>query len=137
MVDGPDFKNFRVILDNVMKERALLNIGMVKKKAQFIPLSYEDTLWSKGILGEHNPEILRNTVLFLIGIHCSLRAGDEHYDLRRDTKKPGQFSFERNEKGQRCIVYHEDTVTKTNDGGLGSMRKDRKIVWIYPSQNNL
>ena len=86
-MDGPDFKNFRVILDNVMKERALLNIGMVKKKAQFIPLSYEDTLWSKGILGEHNPEILRNTVLFLIGIHCSLRAGDEHYDLRRDTKK--------------------------------------------------
>ena len=33
------------------------------------------------------------------------------------------------------MVYREDTVTKTNDGGLRHMRKDRKIVWIFPSKN--
>ena len=32
-------------------------------------------------------------------------------------------------------IYTEDTVTKTDDGGLGSLWKDRKIVWIYPTSN--
>ena len=82
-VDGPQFKQFRVVLDNIMKERALQNIGMVKKQAQLIPLSFEQTMWDKGVLGEHEPEILRDTVLFLVGINCGLRAGDEHHDLRR------------------------------------------------------
>ena len=26
-------------------------------------------------------------------------------------------------------------MTKTNDGGLAHMRKDRKIVWVHPSSN--
>ena len=136
LVDGPDFKNFRVVLDNIMKERAKDNIGNTKRQANMISFDCEEYLWDKGFLGEHEPNILRNTVLFMIGINCGLRAGDEHYDLRRDSPdKPSQFSFQRNEKGQRCVVYTEDTVTKTNDGGLGHMRKDRKIVWIYPSLN--
>ena len=33
------------------------------------------------------------------------------------------------------MVYTEDNTTKTNDGGLNSMRKERKIVWVYPSAN--
>ena len=129
LVDGPYFKNFRVVLDNIMKEWAIQNIGTTKKQTEFIPTKFENQLWEKGILGEHNPEILRNTVLFLIGINCSLHAGDEHHDLRRDSpNKPSQFSFERNQIGERCVVYHEDTVTKTNDAGLKHMRKEHKVV---------
>ena len=45
------------------------------------------------------------------------------------------MSFERSESGKRCLVYREDTITKTNDGGLRSLKKDRKIVWVYPSDN--
>ena len=136
LIDGPDFKQFRVVLDNLMKERALQNIGMVRHQAQLIPHDFETSLWEKRILGEHNPDILRNTVLFLIGINCTLRAGDEHHDLRRSTStKPSQFSFERNDKGERCLVYRENTVTETNDGGLAHMHKECKIVWVYPSQN--
>ena len=119
-----------------MKERALQNIGMVPKQANLLTMNYEDELWKQGLLGEDTPEKLRDTVMFLVGIHCSLRAGDEHHDLRRDTKdKASQFSFQRNESGVRCLVYTEDTVTKTNDGGLSHMRKDRKVVWVYPSNN--
>ena len=33
------------------------------------------------------------------------------------------------------MVYREDTVTKTNDGGIGSIKKDRKSVWIFPTEN--
>ena len=49
--------------------------------------------------------------------------------------KKSQLSFELNEKGVKCLVFREDTCTKTNDGGLNQMRKERKIVWIYPSKN--
>ena len=69
-------------------------------------------------------------------MNCGLCAGDEHYDLRRDgPKKLSQLQFKCNSKGQCCVVYTEDSITKTNDGGLNSLRKDRKIVWIYPSVN--
>ena len=136
LVEGPDFKNLRVVLDNLMKERVMQNIGTTTHQAQFIPLDFESELWQKGILGEDTPEKLRSTVLFLIGINCALHAGDEHHDLRHDTPtKPSQFSFKRNKSGECCVVYREDTVTKTNDGGLAHMRKERKVVWIFPSQN--
>ena len=72
LVDGPDFKQFHTVLDNVMKERAKANIGMVKRKAELIPMSFENKLWERGVLGEDTPERLRNTVLFLLGINCSL-----------------------------------------------------------------
>ena len=42
LVDGPDFKQFRTVLDNVMKERAKANIWMVKRKAELIPMSFEN-----------------------------------------------------------------------------------------------
>ena len=32
-------------------------------------------------------------------------------------------------------MYREDTVTKTHDGGLNDMRRDQKIVWVYPSED--
>ena len=136
LVDGRDFKQFRIVLDNVMKERAQQNISMTVRKAEFIPISFENKLWEKGILGEDNPDKLCDTVLFLIGINCGLRAVEEHHDLWRDAPgKPSQFSFKRNETGKRCLVYEEDMVTKTNDGGLASMRKERKISWVYPNKD--
>ena len=93
-------------------------------------------LWNEGILGEDTPIKLRNTVLFLLGINLALRAGDEHYYLRHDTPdKKSQISFEHDSTGIRCLVYREDHVTKTNSGGLGDRKKERKVVWVYPSSN--
>ena len=121
-----------------MKQRAEQNIGTVKRQAEFISYEHENELWSRGILGEDNPDQLRDTVLFLLGINLALRAVDEHYSLRRDSQeKSSQLSFQRNSKGDRCLVYHEDTCTKTNNGGLKHMQKERKIVWIYPNKNDV
>ena len=136
LLDDSEFRDVRTVLDNVMKERADDNIGLVKKQAGFIPSDFEDSLWEKQVLGEDTPDKLRDTMLFLLGINLGLRACDEHYDLRRDSKhKPSQCSFQRANNGKRCLVYHEDTVTKTNDGGLKSLKNDRKIVWVFPSEN--
>ena len=41
-----------------------------------------------------------------------------------------------NSLGKKCVVYREDTITKTNLGGLHDMKKDRKIVWINPNNNS-
>ena len=80
--------------------------------------------------------LIRDTVLFLICINVALRAVDEHYYLRRDLpEKQSQIRFEKNSKGQECVVYREDSCTKTFDGGIGQMRKERKVVWIFPSKN--
>ena len=136
LVDGPEFSKLRCCLDNVMKEHAANNIGMVKRQAQVISYSFENKLWKDRILGEETPNQLRNTVLFLLGINVGLRAGDEHYNLRRGCiDQPSQLSFQVNESGKKCLVYTEDTVTKANDGGLKNMRNERKIVWVYPSTN--
>ena len=83
LLDDKEFSEVRNVLDNVMKERAKLNIGVVKKQAAYIPQELENSLWEKNVLGEASPDQLRDTVLFLLGINLGLRAGDEHYDLRR------------------------------------------------------
>ena len=62
---------------------------------------------------------------------------DEHYCLRCDTpEKKGQLMFVLNSKGVRCILYCEDSVTKTHKGGLNDMHFDRKTCWIYPNLGN-
>ena len=93
-------------------------------------------MWNENILGEDSPDKLRNTVLFLIGMNVGLRAGDEHYALRRDSEsKPSQISSKTDSKGMKCMLYTEDTMTKANDGGLKHMRNECKTVWVYPSKN--
>ena len=104
LVEGDDFFTLRTVLDNVMQERSAMNIGTVVKKANLITYKFEEKLWKRGVLGEYCPDRLRNTVLYLLGVNLALRAGDEHYQLRRSSKdKPSQFSFERNENGVRLL----------------------------------
>ena len=82
-------------------------------------------------MGGDTPDKLRTTVYYAIGLGFYLRAISEHYNLRHWC--PGvdpQITFEYNDKGQRCAVYREDHVTKSHDGGLKDMRRDRKEVWI-------
>ena len=137
LIDGGNFDDLRTVLDNIMKERAAQSIGTTKRRANLLSIDEENIMWNEGILGDSNPDQLRNTVLFLIGINIGLRAGDEHYNLRRDSQNlASQLQFKRNKEGVRCSVYTEDCTTKTNDGGLNSMRKERKVVWVYPSANS-
>ena len=137
LIEDLCFLDLKTVLDNIMKDRARKSIGMIKKQAEFISLDYENELWRSGTLGEDTPDKLRDTVLFILGINLALRAGDEHHDLRREGPNlPSQLNFERDtESGKCCVVYREDTVTKCNDGGLNNMKRDRKIVWIFPSDN--
>ena len=136
LVEGAEFDDLKTVLDNVMKERTQANIGVVTKQAELITYDMERKLWDKGVLGESNPDQLRNTVLFLLGVNLYLCAMEDHYNLCRNMSyQQGQILFELSEKGVRCLVYREDCTTKTHDGGLKDMRADRKIVWVYPSKD--
>ena len=129
IIDGPEFVDLHNVLDNVMKERMQANIGTVKCQAKLIDYDLENELWNRGVLGEESPDQLRNTVLFFLGMNCTLRAGDKHYNLRHEMPdKKSQLQFEMSEVGDRCLVYYEDTCTKSNDGGLKNMKVDRKVV---------
>ena len=136
LIEGKEFKELKVVLDNVMKEHAALNVEVVKKQASVITYEMENHLWQNGFLGEENPDQLCNTVLFLIDFNVYLRAIDRHYSLRWDMpEKRSQISFEYNSVGVKCMVYREDCISKTHNGGLTDMRNERKIVWVYPSEN--
>ena len=52
IIDGPEFQNLKNILDNVMKQRAQMNIGTTKKQAELISYEYEQKLWCDNVLGE-------------------------------------------------------------------------------------
>ena len=49
--------------------------------------------------------------------------------------EPSQLKFELSSTGVKCLVYREDTIMKTHDGGLKDMRNDRKEVWVFPAVN--
>ena len=51
--------------------------------------------------------------------------------------KASLLSFERDSRGIRCLVYCEDTGTKTNDTGLKQVRKECKVVWVFPNNENV
>ena len=109
LIDDPEFQNVRTILDNVMKERVLNNVRLVRKKAELITLEHEEHLWKTETLGKDTPDKLRDSFVHL-----------------------------RNKLGIKSRrVYREDTVTKTNDGGLSNLQKEHKVVWIFPSENVL
>ena len=91
------FTDFNRVLDAVMQERAVQCIGTIKCQAEVISIEFENYLF---------PDKLRSTVLFILGVNCALRAGDEHYTLRCPGGCiPSQLSFEKNSIGTKCLVY--------------------------------
>ena len=62
LVDGPKFINLKTVLDNVMQERATLNIGITKRQAMVIAYESKEYLWNSRFLGEDMPDQLCNTL---------------------------------------------------------------------------
>ena len=65
------FKEICNTLDNIMKERTAEGIPG-RPEHDYISEDHEQTLWEKGILGEDNPDKLRKTISFLVGVRFGL-----------------------------------------------------------------
>ena len=82
LLDDDRFKSVRLTLDNLMKKRCSDGIGNSVKQAQVITYDEENLSWEMGLLGRENPQQLVETLIFVIGMSCALRAGKEHHSLR-------------------------------------------------------
>ena len=132
LLESQEFVALRCVVYNIMKERTALGLG-VRQSSDIISLAHEDILFASESLGEDTPIQLLRTVIYMIGIHCALRGDVEHQRLRR----PGfnsQFSLSVDDRGIESLVYKEDPLQKTNQGGLTN-KPNNKVVHIYPAKD--
>ncbi len=121
LIDNKEFQN--------LKSRCSSRLGTVGSAK---PISFEEEtkMWVSGALGEDTPDKLCNTVLFLIGLSCTLRGGEEHRRLRCPPHDP-QIVVKHDVDGSAFLVYTEDDKSKTFQGGIHSRPKKRKVVPIH------
>ena len=132
LLEHTNFQPLRNVVDNTMKERTALGLGS-RVSSKIISMENEDKLFSSKCLGDENPQQLLYTVIYMMGMHLALRGGIEHNRLRR----PGfelQISVSVDSRGKECLIYQEDPLQKTNQGGLKCKLK-KKIIYVYPSDN--
>jgi len=110
------FASFRQTLDAEMKRLKRTGAGSSKRQAEPLTAAEEELLWQKGVLGDHSPLALLNTVFYFNGMCFALRSGEEHRRLRFENsqvvvvRKPGERAY---------LQYTEDS-SKNNQGGLDS-----------------
>ena len=120
----PFFAEFRSTLDAEMKRLQQLGIGSKKKQAEPLTDEEEEVLWQKGLLGDHTPKALVNTMVFMNGLYFALRSGKEHRELRFN---PSQISLvERT--GERPYLEYTEDGSKNRPGGLRGLRIGHKTV---------
>ena len=131
---GCTFRNLNSALNFVMKEKARQGIGVDVNQANLITQEQENYLWERGFLGSENAELLRDTLVWVLGVNFALRAGQEHRNLRLINS---QLSLQCDELGREFLQYTED-ISKTNNGELSHLRiTERKVVRAYKNLTNV
>ncbi len=130
LLDDPEFLSLKNTVDNVMKQRMLEGVGE-RKPSEPISLLQENKMWADGVLGTSNPDQLRDTLLFLLGLNFALRGGEEHKNLR----SPGfnsQLVLCSDESGVKYLEFTEDLKHKTNQGAEFTQeeRSSSEGLWV-------
>ena len=131
LFEDPQLQKFQLTLDAEMKCLASKGKG-VKKPAQPITCEEEERLWHLRLLGDHNAQVLVDTMVFQMGLYFALQSGQEHRHLRY---WPSQVTLFEPPGGHAYLVYRED-VSKTNQGGIKHMKKVPKEVVHYANHLN-
>ena len=85
--DQFQFAQFQSMNDGELK-RFKATGNYIDKKANVITNEMEAELWRKGLLGDDSPQVLSDTLVFMIWFCFALRSGEEH---RRLHHKPSQL----------------------------------------------
>ena len=80
-------------------------LGSKLRQAEPITEDEEDLLWEKGLLGDHTPDALCNTVVYINGLYFALRSGKEHRNLRHC---PSQIEIVDRNGDRPYLLYTED-----------------------------
>ena len=119
-----NFADFRATLDGEMKRLQSLGLGTKKRQAEPLTEAEENLLWSSGILGDHSPQALVDTIFFMNGIYFALRSGQEHRKLRFN---PPQIELVEH-AGERAYLQYREDISKNNPGGLKGRKQKPKVV---------
>ena len=128
ILDQTEFAGLRNVLDNTMKQRTAMGLG-VCVSSEVISIAHEEKMFQMGVVGDDSPTKLLQTVIYMLGLHLVLRGGVEHCRLRR----PGydcQISVGVDDSNRERLIYREDPLQKNNQGGIGC-RNDTKVVYVY------
>ncbi len=135
LLDEGKFNSVRNTVDNIMKRWSMARITQKVKRSEPISITDEEEMWDFGILGEESPETLRNTVMYLIGLTFALCGGKEHRSLRNPYFDP-QIVIKTSEKSShKYLLYTEDIVSKTNQGGLSGRKLSPKVMKAFGNPN--
>ena len=126
------FLEFRTSLDAEMKRLQSTGLGSKRKQAEPLTLAEEEQLWRKNILGDHSPQALLNTVIYMVGLYFALRSGDEHRQLRYS---PCQIQLIE-KTGERPYLLYTEERSKNNPGGLKGRKYKAKVVPHYSNVEN-
>ena len=85
ILEDPEFIEFHGVLDGQMKRQNARGKYIEKRKASVISIEMEERLWEKGLLCDHSPRALVDTLVYLNGLYFVLRSGDEHRRLRHES----------------------------------------------------
>ena len=122
LFSSPLFAGFRKVLDGEMKRLRSTGLGVSVKQAEPITVDEENQLWEKGVLGDHSPQSLVDTMLFLCDVKFALRSGEEHRSLQ-----VSQFTLTHCANGSLQLEYTEN-YSKNNAGGLAHRKVQPKHV---------
>jgi len=100
-----DFVDFCRKLDAEMKRLQQKGLGSQKQQAEPITEQEEELLWSKGLLGDDSPQVLLNTMVYMIGLYFALQRSKEHRELRFS---PSQIELVEREGEWPYLFYTED-----------------------------
>ena len=126
------FANFRNSLDAEMRRLQSLGLGAKKKRAEPLTIQDEEKFWENGLLGDHTPHALLNTMVYFNGVYFALRSGKEHRDLRFS---PSQIEVVSKEGHRAYLLYTEDQ-SKNHPGGIKGGKISRKCVKHYANLEN-
>jgi len=130
-----EFSQVRAVLDGELKRLNSTGNYVHKKKVDLITEEMEDILWEKGLLGDHSPQVLSDTMVYLTGLAFALRSGEEH---RRLQFNPCQIKLVEPPVGAAYLLYKEDK-SKTNQAGLNIkvyLQRKLCIMQIKPTPND-
>lgn len=112
-----------------MKDLRSKGVGTRKKQAEPVTTEEKELIWSKGLLGDTDPQTLLDTMVWMCGLYFALRSGQEHRNLR-----PGQIELVKVPGKVSHLVYTE-YVSKNNAGGLKHRKVQPKSVVHYASSD--
>ena len=69
----PEFADFRLCLDSEMKRLQQSGLGSKRRKTEPLSDAEEEELWRLGLLGDHSPQSLVDTIIVMNGIYFALR----------------------------------------------------------------